>query len=449
MTPPRPGRVPEGEIGSLLQAKVSTEVFVIDGSGTLRYRGAVDDQHGITFSNPVMREDWLRNALDDVLVGRLVRVAETEASGCFLELDERGVPRRDISYHGRISRIVQQNCVSCHREGGVAPFSLETYQDLYGFRAMVKWVIENERMPPWFAHGSVGEWRNDRSLSDRDRRDLLAWIEAGAPEGDPDEAVARLAWVDGWRLAREPDAVIALPEPVDIPAEGVVDYQFAYVKTDFLEDKWIEALEVRPSARQVTHHVLVFLEGPEDEQGGPMIGGTAPGAPALVFPEGTAKRLPKGAWLKFEMHYTTNGTATQDRTEMGLLLADGPPDHEVRTQVLANTEFEIPPHAERHEVVATRGFSEPASLPPSCPTRTCAAWPGAWSSSGLAAVSSWCSTSRAMTSIGSSPTSRCAPFTSSRATASGPSPGTTTAPGTLPIRIPRSPSSGASRRSRR
>lgn len=353
---------PEGMIGTLLQAKVSTEVFLIDAAGTLRYRGAVDDQFGITFSNPVMREDWLRAALDEVLAGRPVRVAETEASGCYLELAERRVPQRPVTYASRVSRIVQKNCVSCHRDGGVAPFSLETYQDVYGFRGMVKWVLEEDRMPPWFAHDSVGEWRNDPSLSERDKRDVLAWIEAGAPEGKAKELPAELAFVDGWQLEREPDAVLQLPEPIDVPASGVLEYQYAYVKTDFPEDKWVEAIEVRPTAGKVTHHVIAYLEGPDDPRRGPWLAGTAPGVPANVFPRGTAKRLPKGAWVMFELHYTTNGQATQDQTEMGLLFADAPPEHEVKTLYVVNTDFEIPPHVPWHEVVAERGFRESGVL---------------------------------------------------------------------------------------
>ncbi len=231
---------PDGRIGAHLQAKVSTEVFVIDAAHTLRYRGAVDDQFGITFSNPVVRNAYLRDALENVIAGEDVVVDETEASGCYLETTEARLPERELTYNTRISRLVQKNCVTCHRTGGVAPFTLESYEQVYGFREMIKYMVTERLMPPWYASPEHGEWANDRSLSDRDRRDLLAWIEDGAPEGK--EVIAPLArsFPEGWQLKEDPDAIIQIPEPQDIPADGVLDYRYVYVKTSFDEDKWIE-----------------------------------------------------------------------------------------------------------------------------------------------------------------------------------------------------------------
>jgi peroxiredoxin len=354
---------PDGRIAGQLQAAVSTEVFVIDASGTLRYRGAVDDQYGIGFGLPEARQRYLRAALDAVLAGEPVAIAETEASGCYLEHDTaRGVPQRGITYHSRISRIVQQNCASCHRDGGIAPFSLESYEQVAGYRGMIRWVVEEGRMPPWFASPEHGEWRNDRSLSARDRRDLLAWIDAGAPEGEARDAVLALAWPDGWKLNREPDLVIPIPEPIDIPAEGVMDYQYVYVKTDFPEDRWLQKIDFRSTAQDVLHHVIVYLEAPDADRRGALLAGTAPGVPATVYPDGLAKRLPAGAWIMFELHYTPNGRATTDRSELGLVFASGPPQQVVRTGAVGTTEFEIPPHAADHEVVAQTTFRRPVRI---------------------------------------------------------------------------------------
>ncbi|MEX0891927.1 MAG: redoxin domain-containing protein [Gemmatimonadota bacterium] len=356
---------PDGEIATLLQAEVSTEVFIIDAARTLRYRGAVDDQFGISFAKPEPREHYLVAALDAVLDERPVAVSETEASGCYLELAAQQtalVPERPVTYHERVGRIIQENCVSCHRAGGVAPFSLETYEDVYGFRGMVRFVLEEGRMPPWFANPEHGAFRNDPSLPERDRRDVLAWLEAGAPAGDPGAAPRPLVWVDGWQLGREPDAVVELPEPQDVPASGVVDYRYIFVKTDFQEDRWIRQIEARPTAPQVTHHVIAYLQGPDDEGRGAWLGATAPGVPANVFPDGTAKRLPAGAWIMFEVHYTPNGTATRDQTRLGLVFADGPPVREVETTSVSTTRFAIPPGAANHEVVARRGFERAGSI---------------------------------------------------------------------------------------
>jgi hypothetical protein len=353
---------PEGVIGALFQAKVSTEIFVVDAAHTLRYRGAVDDQFGITFSNPVVRNEYLRDALESVLAGEDVDVVETEASGCYLQTTEDRLPERDLTYNTRVSRIVQQNCVTCHREGGVGPFALDSYQQVFGFRQMIKFMVEERRMPPWFASPEHGEWKNDRSLSERDRRDLLAWIEAGAPEGDPVTPPLARNFIKGWQLDEEPDTIFQLPEPQDVPAEGVLDYRYVYVKTDFAEDKWIEKAEALPSAQQggytggVTHHIIVYLEGPEDEERGAFLVGWAPGVPPMAYPEGSGKKLPKGAWLMFELHYTPNGVATTDQTMVGFTFADGRPEDAVETTAVATTEFEIPAHASNHEVVAEQEF---------------------------------------------------------------------------------------------
>jgi hypothetical protein len=228
-------------------------------------------------------------------------------------------------------------------------------------------------MPPWFAEHGIGEWANERRIPDRDRADLFAWIEAGMPEGNAREAPAPLRWADGWNIG-EPDAVFELPEPFDIPAEGVVEYQYMHVKTDFPEDRWVRAFEIRPTATQQTHHVLVFIEEPgrsfEPAPGEPPAQGglrgyfasTVPGSIGVVYPDGVAKRLPAGAWLKFQLHYTTNGTPAIDRTQLGLVFADEPPRLEVQTGSAFNTDFVIPPGAPRHEASGEYEFETDALI---------------------------------------------------------------------------------------
>ncbi len=353
---------PNGDVGSNLQVKVSTEVFVIDQARTLRYRGAVDDQYGINFGKPEPRETYVRDALDAILAGEQVKVAETEASGCYLETPVTTVVERDVTYNTRVSRIVQENCVTCHRTGGVAPFPLDSYEQVSGFSAMIEFMVTEGRMPPWFASPEHGEWANDRSLSDRDKRDLLAWIAGGMPEGDPDLAPIPATFAEGWDLERDPDVIIQIPEPESVPAEGVLDYRHIYVKTDFEQDMWIQAVQAKPTAPQVTHHIIVYYEEPGAERRGPWLVGYAPGNQATVFPEGSGRKIEKGATLMFELHYTTNGTPTEDQAMMGLLLSDEPPEREVLTAAVATGEFEIPPHADNHEVVAEMTFRNPGTI---------------------------------------------------------------------------------------
>jgi len=350
------------DVGSALQASVSSEVFVIDRAHTLRYRGAVDDQHGITFSNPTVHEHYLSDALDQVLADRDVETPYTEASGCYLEGEVAYVPQRDITYHSRISRIVNQNCVTCHRNGGVGPFPLDSYEQVYGFRHMIKFMVSEGLMPPWYASPDHGAWANDRSLSERDKRDLLAWIEAGAPEGDAALATLPRKLEEGWMLGTEPDTIITIPAPEHIPADGVLDYRHVYVKTNWPEDRWVKAAEVVPTARQVTHHVIVFLEDEEAEQRGGWLVGYAPGVPVREWGNEAGKRIPPGQTLMFELHYTTNGREAVDETRVGLWFHDQPPRDEVYMAAVSTQDFEIPAHAANHEVVAELEFENPGRI---------------------------------------------------------------------------------------
>jgi len=410
---------PDGALSRALRVRATTEVFVVDASRTLIYRGAVDDQYGIEFTRAEAREHWLDEALAAAVGGGVPRVRQTEVPGCLLNFDApgadaigshaaagahapTGVPGEGepfvasgvgmgdglgarglhggtgdvtsaaaITYHNRVSRILQENCVACHREGGIAPFSLAEYRFAHGYRNMILYVLENGIMPPWYASPDHGSWSNDRSLDPRDRAALLQWIAEGAPEGDPAEGVQPRRWASGWNIGA-PDAVFSFPAPVRIPAEGAVDYQYIYVKTDFPEDRWIQKMEIRHTQPQVTHHAIVFLEAPGARMSGRAAPGdevfqtgvdgffaaTAPGAVGVDFGEGQAKRLPAGAWLKFQMHYTPNGRAVEDVSSIGFIFADGPPAVEVETASAFNVRFRIPPHAARHEVRGEFRFPE-------------------------------------------------------------------------------------------
>jgi hypothetical protein len=220
---------------------------------------------------------------------------------------------------------------------------------------MIEYVVQNRIMPPWFADPDIGNFANDRSLAPEDREILLQWIANGAPEGDAADAPERRNWMPGWSLG-EPDATVMIPEPFAVPAEGVVDYQYLYVKTDFPEDKWITAMEIQPTDLSIVHHVLVLIEPPgaksprDAAPGEPVFRGGidgyfgvwVPGFQGNVYPSGSAKLLPAGSWLKFQMHYTPNGVEGIDQTVLGFHFADGPPERVVETSSAFNARFEIP-----------------------------------------------------------------------------------------------------------
>lgn len=352
---------PEGKLASALKSNSTGDCFVLDGARTLRYRGAVSDQYGFGYSLDQPRVSYLRDALDALLAGRSIIVPATWAPGC--ELDLKGAePTGEITWHNRVSRIIQHNCQSCHREGESGPFELMTYEQVRGNRSMIRRQVSRGLMPPWFANPAHGEFANDSRLSEEDREALLAWIENGTPEGSESDAPLPKTWFKGWQIG-EPEVVLEIPRVMRVPAEGTVPYRYQRLTTDFGEDKWVRAMEIRPTAPQNVHHVLVFLRYPKDhpraaeqpdDQGG-MRGyfmGMVPGMGHIEFAPGMGKFIPKGARLDFQLHYTTNGVEAEDRTRIGLSFCEERPRVEVETRGVSNPFFSIPPGADNHEVKA-------------------------------------------------------------------------------------------------
>jgi hypothetical protein len=354
-----------GAFTAALGARTTTEMFVLDPTRTLVFRGAVDDRYGLGYSLDAPRVTYLKDALEAVLGARLPAIAATEAPGCALESPaDAMVPIGPITYHNRISRIVQNNCLECHRPGGLGPFSLATYDDVRAHAGMMRKQVTRGAMPPWFAapaEASEGlHWQNDRSLAPADKADLLAWLAGDKPLGNPADAPVARVFPEGWNIGR-PDVVFELPHEVAVKGEGVMPYQMLWVETNFTEDKWIQAYEVQPSARDVVHHVIVKVhakgakiskEEIASERGG-YFAAYVPGNSHTVFPAGFGKRIPAGAKISFQMHYTPNGRATSDRTRLGLIFSSAPPENVIQVVGVANSRLRIPPGAERHEETAS------------------------------------------------------------------------------------------------
>jgi thiol-disulfide isomerase/thioredoxin len=348
-----------GVLTAVFNATSTAEVIVLDPARTVVYRGAIDDQYGLGYSLDAPRTRYLLPVLDTALAGKRPVISATEAPGCSLEPDASKAPLVALTYHARIERIVQSHCLECHHKGGVAPFSLETYEDVKSHKAMIRKVVDRGTMPPWLAgskdDSKPSRFSNDCSLTPGDKKDLLAWLAGDLKKGDPADAPRTRTFETGWLIGK-PDAIFQLPTPVPVKAEGIMDYHIERIETDYLEDRWIRAVEVQPTARDVVHHVLVFAM----PKGAARMGGEAngffaayvPGNNHLIYPEGYAKRLPKGSTLLFQIHYTPNGTATTDQTRLGVVFASEAPRHEIHSVGIFNSAFEIPPGADNHRVTA-------------------------------------------------------------------------------------------------
>jgi peroxiredoxin len=342
-----------------LGARTTTDTFVLDAARTVLYRGPVDDQYGIGYQLDEPRRQYLREALDAHLADKPIKSPALWAPGCELDVSSAKDPKQVWTYHNRISRILEANCVECHREGGVGPFALENYDEAEENAGMIRKVVSEGIMPPWFAsdppEGHPSPWTNDRSLCASDKADLLEWIKNGKPEGKPADAPLPQVRKSEWTIGK-PDAIFSLPREVKVKATGQMPYVYLRVKTNFPEDRWIQALEVRPTAPEVVHHVLVFASGKDGvkrEQAG-ALAAYVPGNTFIQFPEGVAKKLPAGATLFFQMHYTPTGKATTDRTRIGFRFAKEPPAKIVRTLPVANRRISIPANAPNHIETASR-----------------------------------------------------------------------------------------------
>jgi hypothetical protein len=342
---------------------------VLDRARTLRYRGAIDDQHDLGVSRPKPGRDYLRPALEALLAGGEVEAAATPAPGCPLpRYDAAGASpvAGGLTFHRDISRILQRRCEGCHREGGAAPFPLVSYEDVRGNRAAISRAVSEGLMPPWFARAGSGPWKNDRSLTAEERGALLSWIDAGCEEGDPGDAPLPKRWPASWEIGA-PDAVLASPRAFAVPAEGPVSYQYQTIDTAFDGDRWIRAIEVRPGRRQAVHHAQVYLKYPEGhplakdpKQVLAFISGLSgymipagPGQWSLTFGGDQGLLLPKGASLVLQLHYNAIGIAFEDTVELGLRFADTRPAHPIEIWAVSNLRFVIPRGAAGVEVSET------------------------------------------------------------------------------------------------
>lgn len=347
-----------GQLANAIGAQTTTDVIVVDPSRTVVYHGAVDDQYGFGYSRNAPRHTYLVSALDSILQGQTPLVEATAAPGCRLTVDAANESSTQVTYHGRISRLMNRHCVTCHRDEGVGPFSLTSFDDVVSHAPMIREVIDRGIMPPWFAatddHSKVSPWENDASLTAVEKQDLLSWIDGDQAEGDSADAPAPLVFSGRWGIG-QPDATFEFPEPVPVKATGTMPYVMIPVDTDLGEDKWIQAVEILPGELSVVHHVLIYMLLPGKRVENPIDYWAVytPGNGIHVYPQGYARRLPKGAKLVFQMHYTPNGTATEDTTKIGFKFADQPPQYEVQTASVINARFSIPPGAKDYKIEAT------------------------------------------------------------------------------------------------
>jgi len=280
-------------------------------------------------------------------------------------------PKGSVTFSKDIAPIVFNNCTSCHRPGQAAPFAFLNYEDVKKRGALIAGVTKSRYMPPWHAAHGFGEFMEERRLSDEQIGLIGQWVKEGMPEGDPSKLPALPKFADGWLMGK-PDLIVTMPKGYDLPASGPDIYRNFVVPLNLTEDKWVRAVDFRPSARSVVHHSLFFLDGTgtarkadgrdskpgfPGEMGGfsgargqlirmlsggnlagrnansmtdewravGTLGGWALGANAKALPDGLAFFVPKEADLVLSTHFHPSGKIEHEASTIGLYFASGPP----------------------------------------------------------------------------------------------------------------------------
>jgi hypothetical protein len=308
--------------------------------------------------NPANRELVYRGSVSGLDAALSALPAQTAASGTADLGSKIEYTAHDaISYTKDIVPILEQNCVSCHRDGAIAPWSMSSHAMVKGWSPMMREVVMTRRMPPGQIDGHVGKPLKDvAGLSVDEQQKLIQWIDQGAPKDGAADPLAALTFSNAKYSLGEPDIVLSVP-PQTIPATGVIDYRYVPVELNLDRDVWIRGIEFVPGDRQVLHHVITYLSSPADksdveeaEEQGQNLGGFAPGRQPDTFEDNSGRLIPAGSNLLLQMHYTTSGRETVDATEVGLFLHDEPPAYVMSGGVAGQRRFIIPPGAKEHKL---------------------------------------------------------------------------------------------------
>jgi mono/diheme cytochrome c family protein len=288
------------------------------------------------------------------------------------------------TYAADVAPILNARCVSCHRPGEVAPFSLVGYDNAKKWSGMTANVTEQRIMPPWKAAAGYGEFQHENRLTDAEIATLRAWHATGAPRGDRKKEPAPPTFSSAWTLG-EPDLLLSPTKSFRLGADGEDVYRNFVIKTDFKEPRWVKAIDVRPGNKKVVHHVIAFLdkrgqaqtlearqndgqEGYTSDGGGVgflpsgALGGWAPGVRAMRSPDGTAFRLDPGTTVVMQVHYHKSGKPEEDKTQLALYFAKEPIEREMSLHWIFNFTVNIPPGEKNHRMSRTYTYDRDETI---------------------------------------------------------------------------------------
>ena len=349
-------------------ARVVSKLLGIDKTGEVLLFNP--ETFMVEYRGPVAQAE---SAIQEMLAGQAVSNPVVATTGSAVTYPES---QQAVSYEKDIAPVIAENCAECHREGGIAPFAMNSHAMVQGWSPMIREVLMTKRMPPAQIDAHVGDFINDMLISDAEMQKILYWIEAGSPNDGAVDPLTQLTWPESKWAFGEPDYIIKVP-PQSVPASGVLDYRYVTVPIDIEEDKWVRASQYIAGDRTVLHHTLNSIVEPGQQQRGGFLGGGnpdqaniaayVPGGEPQMEPPNTGGLLKAGSKLNLQLHYTTNGRETVDAGEIGLWFY---PDDQVPTErmsgacacIFTQGWTNIPPHAKNFEQTQSITLTREAEL---------------------------------------------------------------------------------------
>ncbi len=337
------------------------EVVVLDQERNIRYRGRIDDQYRPGGSRPAPTRHDLKEALTAVLAGKEVVVKETAVDGCLITHTGSASTKTPITYAEHIAPLMQKHCQECHRPKTPAPFSLLTYKQVASRADMIAEVVSQQSMPPWFASPENREFVNHRGLDTAERETIKQWAKAGAPRGDEKKLPRAMTFPDTGRwLIGQPDLVLSTADH-ELPAEGDIPYRYVFLTHVFLNETWVQGIQILPDNPRVVHHCnMAYATLGEKFSVSNFLTGFVPGGQPMTVGGETALRIPAGAMLVLQIHFVSTGKPEKCKLSVGFKYAQGTIQKRLRNMLLADHRFAIPPGAAAHPVSASKALDHDA-----------------------------------------------------------------------------------------